>query len=92
MHPPPFCQTHPLSEWPDCTVEIACRCGRSAKAPVRLLRERHGDPTFAELVPRLRCQGCGAPPAPVYLVAGQHRNTHGGPPPDWSVLLVKPPV
>jgi hypothetical protein len=90
MHPPPFNPNHRLSDWPDCILELRCRCGRSSAPAVRLLRERLGDPTFAALLPRLRCSGCGLPPGHVYLCAGHHRETHGGPEVrDWAVLVLK---
>ena len=91
MHPPRFHDIDHLSDWPDCTIESVCRCGRSVTPAISLLRKQLGDPTFAELTPRLRCQACGREPAPVYLVAGQHRTRWGGPPPDWAVMLVRPP-
>src|SRR3954463_3499560 len=30
MHPPPFNPNHRLSDWPDCVLELRCRCGRSS--------------------------------------------------------------
>src|SRR5437764_11690797 len=90
MHPPPFNPNHRLSDWPDCVRELRCRCGRITTPAIRLLRERCGrDPSFAELLSRLRCQGCGAPPPDcVWLCAGYHRDTHGGPEVrDWAVVL-----
>ena len=93
MHPPDFRITHKLSDWPECVLELRCPKprGRMVQYPVKLLRQRYGDPSFAELVPKLRCKCCGQPPAPVYLVAGFHRTDPKGPPPCWAVELVPMP-
>src|SRR3954451_21341288 len=54
LHPPSFNPSHRLSDWPDCVLELRCRCGRITTPAVRLLRERCGrDPSFAELLSRL---------------------------------------
>ena len=45
------------------------------------------DPSFGDLLPKLRCKCCGQRPAPVYLVAGHHRTDPKGPPPCWAVEL-----
>ena len=91
MQIPPFLPEHRLSDWPDCSLEISCGCGRTSCPPVGLLRARHGDVLFADLVKKLRCSACRGRPAPVYVVAGRHRNAVGGGPPDWAILLVGPP-
>ena len=96
MHPPDFnLHQHRLSNWPNCTMELWCwspECkGRSSHPPIRMLRAQHGNPTFAELLRRLRCQRCRRPPAPVYLVAGFHRSRCGGPAADWAIELIEPP-
>lgn len=92
MHPPPFRLTHRLSDWLACNLELTCCRGQSVY-PLRLLVQRHGDRTFAELLPRLRCRQCKSPPAPVYLCAGHRQHCHGAPP-DWAIELVPvpPPV
>ena len=59
--------------------------------PVKMLRERYGNPTFADLMPKLRCKCCGGRPAPVYLVAGFHRSDAKGPPLCWAVELMAQP-
>ena len=81
-----------LSDWPDCHIELRCSgCGGLPGGGVKLLRKRFGDPSFADLVPRLICKHCRAKFAPVYLVAGHTRTfCHGGSP-DWAVELVPPP-
>ncbi len=89
MHVPAFLPEHRLSDWSDCTLEITCVCGRTTCPSVRLVRERHGDIRFSQLAAKLRCAGCGKKPAPVYVVAGHHRDAVGGGPPDWAVLLVR---
>jgi len=53
-----------------------------------MLIEQLGDATFAALLPRLTCKECGARPAPVYLLAGYHREFCGGAPPSWAIELV----
>jgi len=55
--------------------------------PIKTLRPC-GNPTFAELLPRLRCQKCRGKPAPVYLCASPHRVFYGGPNPDWAIELM----
>ena len=78
-----------LSDWPDCTLEVRCpTCPHMTMWPVRLLRERHGDRSFKAILAAMRCKSCGGLPAPVYLVAGRHREFLGGPQPDWAVELV----
>lgn len=97
MYSPTFRLNHRLSDWPDCHLELRCQpCrDRSTVPAVKLLMSRLGNPTFAELLPRLRCQQCRAKPAPVYLVAGHNRAfCHGGHPTgplSWSPCLVSEP-
>ena len=86
MHPPAYRPTHHLSDWPDCRLELHC-CRGQVMLPVRLLLQEHGDPTFAELLRRLRCQRCKRAPCPVYLCAGA-REHNGGATPDWAIELV----
>ena len=92
MHPPLFRIQQLLSDWPDCWLELSCSsCGRKAIYPVGMMHKQFGDRSFEQLMPRLKCKGCGASPAPVYLGARHPRGHGGGPPPDWAVLLVPPP-
>jgi hypothetical protein len=89
MHPPSWNQNHRLMDWPDCCLDLHCACGYAVVYACKLLATNHGNRTFADIVPRLRCQRCGNPPPAVYLVAGFHRTFGaGGPPPDWSLPLV----
>jgi hypothetical protein len=69
MHPPAFSVSHRLSDWPECVLELNCPkpAGRMVQYPVRLLAQRHGNLTFAELLPKLRCKCCGQRPAPVHF-------------------------
>ena len=62
-------------------------CRGQVVIPVRLLMRQHGDPTFATILARLRCQRCKGTPAPVYLCAGG-REYNGGASPDWAIELV----
>lgn len=88
MHPPPFSLTHLLSDWPDCCLELRCRCSpRVVLLPVRLMLEQ-GHRPFEQVVAALRCSACQGKPGPAYLVAGHHRGVRPGPSPDWSVQLV----
>jgi len=89
MHPPPFRIDHHLSDWPACRLELTCCAGQTV-VPLRVLTSHYGDPTFAEILRRLRCRRCRRPPAPVYLCAG-HREHNNGAAPDWAVELVPPP-
>ena len=91
MHPPAFHNSHYLLDWPDCMVELRCACGRSSHPGTRLLASKFGNVTFAELLPRLVCEQCRRHFAPVYVVAGFHREfCHGGAP-SWSIELVPVP-
>ena len=92
MHPEPFSPAHLLSNWPRCWIEVRCFCSpRVVMVPVRLLMER-GDRPFAQVIAALRCSSCNGKPDSAYLVGGQSRTFTGGPPPSWSVELVKPAV
>ncbi len=92
MHPPPFHPSHRLSDWPNCCLEVRCRCSeRVVIVPVRLLVEQRGDRLFLDVLAGLRCSACQGKAAPVYLIAGHHRTFHHGPPPDWSLELVPAP-
>jgi hypothetical protein len=71
---------------PECRLELNC-CRGQVVIPVRLLIRQHGDPTFATILARLRCQRCKASPAPVFLCAGGREHT-GGAPPDWAIELI----
>ena len=86
MHPPPFRPEHRLSDWPDCSLELCC-CKGTTVYPVRLLASQHGNPTFEQLLVRLRCKRCRGKPAPVYLCAGNRQHS-GGAAADWAVELV----
>lgn len=88
MHPPPFRTDHRLSDWPACRLELNC-CRGQTIVPLRLLATQYGDPTFAEILRRLRCSRCRGSPAPVYLCAGPRQHNHGAPA-DWAIELVQP--
>jgi hypothetical protein len=91
MHPPRFLSNHHLLDWPDCFLELHCCKGKTVY-PVRMLAERSGNLTFAELLARLRCEKCRSKMrGPVYLCAGHQREFQGGSAPDWSLELVPPP-
>ena len=93
MHPPTFHRSQPLSAWPGCSLEVACPCSpRVTMLPVRMLLAQRGDITFGAVLDGLRCSACRGKPAPVYLVAGHNRRFINGPPADWSLELVVPPV
>lgn len=91
MHPPPWNPNHRLLDWPDCSLDLACSCGSSVMYPCKLLASRHGNRTFAEVLPRLKCKRCHIVPPEIFLVGGYHRQFgSGGPSPDWSLPLVRP--
>lgn len=87
MHPPAFRLSQRLLDWPNCRIEMRCgACGSTVLSPTKLLAERHGNQTFAEVLGRIKCRRCGIPPESVFLCAG-NRTQHGGPPPDWAIEL-----
>lgn len=59
MHPPRFLQSHRLSDWPECVLEIHCerRGGRSATCAIRGLMQWYGNLSFAEIFRRLTAGG-----------------------------------
>ncbi len=82
----------PITDWPDCCLEVRCRCSeRVVVLPVRLLFEQRGDRLFLDVLAGLRCSACQGKAAPIYLIAGHHRTFHRGPPPEWSLELVPAP-
>ena len=90
--PLPFSPEHRLSQWLACSLEIRCPCSpRVVLIPIRLLRG-DGDRRLKDVVSALRCCLCRGRPAPVYLVAGQHRQRCGGAGPNWAVEVVAHPV
>ena len=89
MHPPPFLLAHRLSDWLECDLELHF-CKGVTLHSVRMIAKNSGNRTFAEVLARLRCTGCGKTPAPVYLCAC-HREASGGAPPDWAIDLVPVP-
>ena len=90
--PLPFSPEHRLSHWLACSLEVRCPCSpRVALIPIRLLRG-DVDRRLKDVVSALRCRLCRGRPAPVYLVAGQHRQRCGGAGPNWAVEVVAPPT
>ena len=90
--PLPFSLEHRLSHWLACSLEVRCPCSpRVALIPIRLLRG-DGDRRLKDVVSALRCRLCRGRPAPVYLVAGQHRQQSGLAGPNWAVEVVAPPA
>ncbi len=88
LHVPQWNRNHRLLDWPGCSIELRCGCGLSSMYPCKLMASRHGNRTFADALPRLRCKQCKESPAELYLVAGHHRTFgSGGPGPDWSLPL-----
>ena len=91
-HPPPFSPTQRLSQWMGCTLEVRCPCSpRVVLLPIRLLRG-DGDRRLKDAVAALRCRLCHGRPAPVYLVAGHHRQRHGGAGPNWAIEVIEAPL
>ena len=80
--PPAWNQNQRLLEWPECTLDLSCTCGFSSGYPCKLLAARHGNRTFADLLPRLKCRVCRSAPAEIFLVAGHQRQLRPGPNPD----------
>ena len=91
MDVPAFRLDHHLSDWSTCCVEARCpTCGRSSFAPTKLLMA-NGDRTSDDLAKRLKCEACGARPAPVYLCSDYYRQRCKGISPSWAVEIVAPP-
>ena len=90
MHPPPFHPDHKLLNWPGCNLELRCRCGTSSNSATWRLAEKHGNRTFREVLAKVKCSRCGAPPVAAYLLAGFHRTHCSGAPPDWAIELIPP--
>ncbi len=89
MDPAKFTIDDPLSAWLECFLEVRCSCERVTLVPVRLLIARRRNPSFRELVGRLRCGRCGARPASVYLCETHFRHSRGlGVQAGWSIELV----
>jgi hypothetical protein len=58
-------------------LEIVCRC-RIVHYPLSLMARKHGgDMLLTDVVPRLRCEVCGRPPAKVDLVDNPLAEAHG---------------
>ncbi len=88
MHPPPWNQNHRFLDWPECCLDLRCACGWSVSYACKLIASRHGNRTFAQVLPRLKCSRCHKSPADIHLVASHHRTLgNGGPEPDWSLPL-----
>ena len=91
MHPPRFLQSHMLSDWPECFLEIRCRwCEqRSMTIAVKGLMRWYGNKTFAEILSRLRCKFCRRRPSAVFLSTmrpGDPAATQRG---QWTIVLVR---
>jgi len=84
-----FSYHHRLSVWRDYRLEMhCCRCEqRSTSVEVKGLIRWHGDRTFAEILPRLRCMFCRQRPTFVSLCSLTTNDAtvkHGG---VWSLHL-----
>ena len=64
---------------------------RMTLLPARLLSQQHGNRPFRAILATLRSKNCRGKPAPVYVVAGHHREPGKGTGPDWSLVLVAQP-
>lgn len=91
MHPPRFLQSHMLSDWPECFLEMRCRwCHqRSMTVAVKGLMRWYGNKTFAEVLSRLRCKFCRRTPASVCLLASKRSGADSAAP-DWALELQVP--
>lgn len=86
---PAFRPDQRLSDWPGCTLEVACPCSPALTIlPVQMLLDQRGDLAFGAVLAALRCRACGGKPAPVWLVAGVHRRACGGAGADWALEVV----
>lgn len=88
---PPFPETPPLDSgladlcgiW----LLVRCDCGQSADLPLRLMAVRHGWRTkLGDMLPRLRCKGCGARPGCIEITNSPTIDAPG-PKPEWARRL-----
>jgi hypothetical protein len=76
-----------LDEW---WLEIRCSCPRRIYYPLRLMVSKHSPrTTLGDVLPRLRCEGCGSKPVTLALVNDPSRGEMGKPygPPWMRVML-----
>jgi hypothetical protein len=65
MHPPAFCHSHYLSDWPNCGVGVIC-CRGTTGIPIKLLIRDHGDRTFEDLLSCSRLSGLAEARIPLH--------------------------
>ena len=84
-----FSYNHRLSVWRDYRVEMhCCRCEqRSTHIEVAGLIRWHGDKTFSEILPRLRCMFCKQRPTFLFLAAMTEHDAGAIQGSAWSLLL-----
>lgn len=89
MAPAKFSHNHRLSVWRDYRLQMhCCRCEqRSTHIDVAGLIRWHGDKTFAEILPRLRCMFCKQRTTFLSLVAVTQRDAGDMQGSTWSLLL-----
>jgi hypothetical protein len=90
MPPAKFSHNHRLSVWRDYRLHMhCCRCEqRSTHIEVAGLIRWHGDKTFTELLPRLRCMFCKQRPTFLSLAPNVVRDAGETQGATWSLVLM----
>jgi hypothetical protein len=59
-------------------LALGCQCGRTVYLPLPKLRSQHGPAArLDDLVARMRCSGCSAPPRSAQIVDDPQRDASG---------------
>lgn len=71
-------------------LRLTCHpgCAKVTNYPLRLLRQRVGDVTLGDVLPRMKCEQCHRPPASVVLCDDPNTSGLGGTRQTWRVELV----
>jgi hypothetical protein len=90
MPPAKFSRHHRLSVWRDYRLHMhCCRCEqRSTHIEVAGLIRWHGDKTFTELLPRLRCMFCKQRPTFLSLAPNIVRDAGETQGATWNLVLM----
>lgn len=79
----------PLTALDGWWLHVSCAgCGASTSYPLRLMVQRHGSGSLAQVVNRLNCKRCRRGPASVVLTDDPTAGSVGAIPPSWRVELL----